>query len=192
MMGAQLVARVFAYWKHLPDRPFRLLTYMAHTTKDTHKAPTFYGGRESMAGALGLPERGTSSERMVSRAIALLVAEGAIERAYFGHYGKRSEYLLTLDRRAPKGDSTVTHKGDSGVMERVTPQSGKGDSGVPNRVTVESPLGTTEDEGRNTRGTSDQVTDVSGTRPSLRVIKSRDSDLDSARERLDAEAGGAS
>jgi hypothetical protein len=189
MMGAQLVARVFAHWTHLPDRPFRLLTFMAHITKDTNAAPTFYGGRERMAEALGIPPEGASAERMVSRAVAVLVSEGAVNRVYLGHAGKRSEYLLTLDKYPPKGDSSVIRKGDSGVGVRVTPESGKGDSGVPAGVTVESPLGTTEDLGRKTLGASDQVTDVSGTRVHRPVRgKADESRLALVRKRADDEA----
>jgi hypothetical protein len=186
MMGAQLVALTYAHWKHLPDRPFRLLTYMALVTKDTNAAPTFYGGRTAMAEALGLPDTDASSKRMVSRAIAVLVDAGAVKRVYMGHAGKRSEYLLTLSRFPKKDDSTVTQQGDSAVTVRVTPESGKGDSAVPERVTPQSPLGTTEEPQRNTRGARSRVTDSSGTRPNGRVAKSRNSDLDSARARLDA------
>lgn len=136
MMGAQLVSRVYTSWTHLPDRPFRLLAYMALIAKDTNAAPTYWGGRDSLAEALGYRDMTESTYRVVSRAISQLVEFGAIKRSYIGHANKRSEYLLTLQ----KGDTTVTHrvtpespKGGQISPERVTPESGKGDTTVTPR-----------------------------------------------------------
>lgn len=189
MMGAQLVNKCYTFWTDLPDRPFRLLAYMSLVAKDTNAKPTFWGGRASLAGALGLDPENPSSARMVSRAIAHLVDVGAVARAYVGHHNKRSEYLLTLDKMPKKGDSAVTHKGDSGVRRRVTPESAKGDSGVTLRVTGESPLGTTEDEGRSTRGTSPSDT-YSGVPRQTRPVRGKADEerLRLIRSRMDGEA----
>lgn len=189
MMGAQLVNKCYTFWTDLPDRPFRLLTYMSLVAKDTNAKPTFWGGRDSLAEALGLDPSSPSSARMVSRAIAHLVTAGAVARAYIGHHNKRSEYLLTLDKMPKKGDSSVTHKGDSGVRGRVTQESAKGDSPVTLRVTEESPLGTTEDEGRSTGGTSSSDT-YSGVPRETRPVRGKadETRLALVRQRADDEA----
>jgi hypothetical protein len=52
-MGAGSVALVYARWAHLPDRPFRLLVYMALVTLDDDDPPRYWAGRELLAAALG-------------------------------------------------------------------------------------------------------------------------------------------
>src|SRR5689334_11532228 len=99
MMGARLVSLAFTRWSHLPDRPFRLLTHMALIVKDQTPNPTYWGGRDAMCQALGIPTQDTSSHTAVKRAIRKLIDSGAIKRTYAGHVYKRSEYLLTLDER---------------------------------------------------------------------------------------------
>lgn len=148
-MGAAHVSAVYARWGHLPHRPFRLLVYMALIAKDSTPNPTFWGGRDGLCIGLGLPANDTG-HRVARRAIADLEAAGAIERAYTGHNGKRSEYTIVLG--SPKGDKGVPLKGqessDKGGQEsppkggqkrasRGTPVSGKGDTSVPPRNTEE-------------------------------------------------------
>ncbi|MFD1662437.1 hypothetical protein ACFSL4_30730 [Streptomyces caeni] len=53
MMGAGLVKAVYARWASLPHAPFRALVFMAVTAKDEDNPPCFWGGRESLALALG-------------------------------------------------------------------------------------------------------------------------------------------
>jgi len=52
-MGRENADAVFARWVHLPDRSFRLLVYMALRSRDEHRPPQFWGGREELAYALG-------------------------------------------------------------------------------------------------------------------------------------------
>ena len=140
MMGAQLTSRVFAYWTHLPDRPFRLLVHMSHLVKDTNEVPTYWGGRDAMAQALGLDVGTASTHTMVKRAIKKLIDEGAIRRTFDGHAGSRSEYRLTLER----GNSSVPLRGNKGDPQRgnaTDPHRGNSDD--PAGVTVASPQGTT-------------------------------------------------
>ena len=122
MMGAQLVSRVYTSWTHLPDRPFRLLAYMALIAHDSHKQPTFWGGRDDMCDALGMAEYTPSQYAMVKRAVRHLVTAGAIERAYIGHHGKRTEYRLLVQKGnsgvTPKGNSPVPPDGNSGVTPK--------------------------------------------------------------------------
>lgn len=133
-MGAALAVRVYVQWKHLPDRPFRVLVRMALMALDDDPDPKYFGGRELLIDALGLdPAKGTSG-RMATRAVSDLVKAGAIERTKSG--GRRMEYTLTLDRKpAPV---------------------------VPLPVAPPAPA-----------------------KPSLRVVKARNSNLKSARARLD-------
>lgn len=52
-MGSANVGLAYARWGHLPDRPFRLLAFMALVSLDEDDPPMFYKGREAMAVALG-------------------------------------------------------------------------------------------------------------------------------------------
>lgn len=103
-MGAAHVSAVYAQWSGLPDRPFRLLAYMALIAKDSTPEPTYWGGRDGLCIALGLDHTPTSY-RIARRAVADLEAAGALRRTYVGHAGKRSEYRVILG--SPKEDTTV-------------------------------------------------------------------------------------
>ena len=148
-MGARHVAAAFAQWGSLPDRPFRLLAYMALVAKDSTAQPTYWGGRDGLCVGLGV-EATPSGHRVARRAIADLEAAGAIERKYVGHSRKRSEYRLVLT--PAKGDATVPlspaddpgeaddeggrtspPKGGQIRSERGTDSVEKGDTSVPPR-----------------------------------------------------------
>lgn len=130
-MGANLVKAVFVNWRHLPDQPFRLLTFMALTCPDARKQPTYYGGRESLALNIGM-EDDEAGFRAVKRCVAILIARGAIERAYQGHGGKRSEYTLKVRNTEPQGATGCTPQGAT----ESTPQ---GYNERPNRGTSDVP-----------------------------------------------------
>jgi hypothetical protein len=116
MMGAQLVARVYVHWAALPDRPFRLLVHMALVVKDASTVPTYWGGRDAMAQALGLAPS-PAAHQSVKRAMRAIIASGAAEIGYHGHAGKRTEYVLTLDPTATK--KGVTHRPAEGVTSET-------------------------------------------------------------------------
>ena len=164
-MGYQLVARCYTSWTGLPDRPFRLLCYMALLCRDDDPIPTFWAGREALADALGL-DSSESAHRVTRRAIASLVSAGALERLRSGGRGRRAEYRLLIER-----------KGDTSVLLRGTPESAlgghrsppQGDTRVRLRGTQESPPLTTE-QNRGVQEEEHQLPDVSVTGPSLRVV----------------------
>lgn len=136
-MGAQLVAATFANWRTLNDRPFRLLAHMALTCLDDAKKPTYYGGRDQMAWAIGA-EPNSAGWQAAHRCIAELVDAGAIERALYGHSGKRSEYVLNVGRRARKG---VTESIPTGDAKGVTESIAKGVTESSERVSLSDPVG---------------------------------------------------
>lgn len=148
-MGARHVAAAFAQWGSLPDRPFRLLAYMALVAKDATVEPAYWGGRDGLCLGLGI-EPTPNGHRIARRAIRDLVEAGAIERRYVGHSTKRSEYRLILT--ATKGDGSVplcgTHSTSDDETEgghesppkggHLSPKRGtqaveKGDTTVPPR-----------------------------------------------------------
>ena len=148
-MGARHVAAAFAQWGSLPDRPFRLLAYMALVAKDSTAQPTYWGGRDGLCVGLGV-EATPSGHRVARRAIADLEAAGAIERKYVGHSRKRSEYRLVLtpakgdggvplspadnpDEADAEGGRTSPPKGGQIRSERGTDLVEKGDTSVPPR-----------------------------------------------------------
>jgi hypothetical protein len=137
MMGAQLVAATFANWRKLNDRPFRLLAHMALTCLDDAKKPTYYGGRDQMAWAIGA-EPNAAGWQAAHRCIAELVKSGAIERVLYGHSGKRSEYVLNVGRRAGKG---VTESIPNPEAQGVTQSIAKGVTQSTERVSLSDPIG---------------------------------------------------
>lgn len=143
MMGAKLVACAFTHYRHLPDRPFRLLVHMCLIAKDTDKRSKYFGGRSMLAESLGLDPDAPSSAPMVSRAIAALVADGAVDRANIGRVGQRAEYWLKVATPRIEGNSTVTQRVTLEANGRVTPESREGNSRVKKSVTPELPQGST-------------------------------------------------
>ncbi|WNB84526.1 hypothetical protein [Cellulomonas sp. ATA003] len=119
-MGATNVKLAYGRWGHLPDRPFRLLAYMANVAHDTDSpgitARRFWGGRDDLAYALGrgilppAPESDDDSPEAVqarkarhaayvavSTAMTCLRKAGAIRPVTRGRSGRRAEYELVLD-----------------------------------------------------------------------------------------------
>lgn len=69
-MGIRSIRLVWVRWAHLPDRSFRVLSYMAFRVRDEDDPPTFWGGREELAYSLGRmvppePEPSDTSARAV-------------------------------------------------------------------------------------------------------------------------------
>ena len=169
MMGAQLVSRVFVYWSDLPDRPFRLLVHMALTVKDATKEPTYWGGRDALAQALGL-EPGEAAYQSVKRALRQITEAGAARIGVHGHAGRRTEYVLTLDREG------VTERPARGSVN--DPLSGsvndpqRGSLSDPSGGHPPTPLGTTEDAQRNTAGDKSPLKVIVSSRLAARVEES--------------------
>jgi hypothetical protein len=158
---------------------------MALIVKDSTKKPTYWGGRDAMAQALGMPP-GEPAYQSVKRAVRQIVAAGAAEIAIHGHAGKRTEYVLTLTgkgvtERPARGSLNDPHSGSP-----TDPQRGSlSDPSAGHSVT---PQGTTEGSTEE-NGEEPHLDSYSGVgRATPRIDKSRNSDLDRVRERLDAEA----
>lgn len=188
-MGAQLVSRVYTSWSHLPDRPHRLLCHMALIVKDASMEPTYWGGRDAMAQALGL-EPGPAAYQSVKRAVRQIIDAGAARIVLHGHAGKRTEYRLTLDgkgvtERPARGSLTDPHSGSVNDPHR-------GSLSEPSGGHSATPLGTTQGGTEDNREEQHLVTYSAVVALAPRLAKSRNSNLDGVRERLDAEAGGAS
>ena len=192
-MGATRAAQVFACWSHLHDRPFRLLVHMALTVKDATKDPTYWGGREAMADMLGATGSDRARHQTVKRAIQQLIAAGAIELAYHGHAGKRSEYRLTLDnfpREKGAADRTPTdeERGTKNDPHRGTASEQKGGHSVSKRGSVSVPPRNNRGEGQENG--EEEISPQKVTTPSAAVERARtpESRLSLVRERADREA----
>lgn len=147
-MGYGNVSLVYARWGHLPDRPHRLLGYMALRSRDEDDPPRFYEGREACALALGKmtppePAAGDKTPRAVeirkmrrndfeavAVAIRVLIREGAITQAVAPGPGRNAVYDLNI--------GLATGKGYPGERDRVTPASVQGYPGQQVRVTPAS------------------------------------------------------
>jgi hypothetical protein len=121
-MGAGNVKAVYGWWGHLPDRPFRLLAFMALTAKDDATPPTYWGGRESMAVGIGrdvptgdddaaAKERHATFEA-VRWTVNKLIKAGAVERTRAASPGRTAEYALIL-RPAMTQTQSVPNDPDS-------------------------------------------------------------------------------
>lgn len=151
-MGSELVRLAFARWNHLPDRAFRLLAFMALVTMDDDEAPAYWGGRESLAMALGRmtpaePARSDSSARAnefrkarradfeaVKAGIRELISAGVITCGQLPAPGRNAVYLLHLDARTGKAEPVE--------RGRLTLSTGQGEPVEQGRVTL--PLTTKE------------------------------------------------
>lgn len=189
MMGAQLVSRVYVTWSHLPDRQHRLLCHMALIVKDATQVPTYWGGRDRMAEALGLPAGTPATNQTLKVTVRRLIDAGAIKRVYTGHSKKRSEYQLTLER----GNAANPLRGNES-----NPQMGnatnpliaeRGTDSLPEGVTPRTPLGTTE-EGRTAEFREDTtpVSEDPSPDPLVRTAKASAKRRDYLRAVLDGEA----
>lgn len=104
-MGAQLVSLMLAHWApQLNDRCFRVLTRMALTALDRDQGLTpaahYFGGEELLILTLKAERDGSeaAARRTVRRAIADLIALGAIERVTKGYPGHNAVFKLLLER----------------------------------------------------------------------------------------------
>ena len=144
-MGAAHVAQVYTHWAHLPDRPFRALAYMALVAKDSTKEPSFWGGRDALALALGLDmERGADVLKL-KRAVRVLKDSGAITTTYLGHANQRSEYRIYPEKgvtgRPPKGSLDAPLRGSLDDPLRGSYMTPKGVTGCPKGGHGVTPLG---------------------------------------------------
>lgn len=139
-MGYGNVKAVYGVWGDLPDGAFRLLAYMALIAKDEDDPPRFYGGRETLAYALGwaVEDKRTTDPveiakreqafKSVHRTLGILKKAGAITTLVAAAPGRTAEYGLNLTvLRSPKNWSRSRqrlrkngdHSGPSGTPETV-------------------------------------------------------------------------
>lgn len=144
-MGYQNMGLVFARWGHLPDRPFRLLMFMALRSLDEDDPPRFYEGREAAAFAIGKlvpeePAAGDESDRAqefrkarrndfeaVKVATRALIKAGVISIIEPSAPGRNAVYGLHL--------LASTGKGYPAQRGRLTPATGKTYPGEQGGVT---------------------------------------------------------
>jgi hypothetical protein len=143
-MGAGNVKAVYALWADLPDRPFRVLAYMALTAKDADDPPKFWGGRESLAVAIGRKVSPNDSEasvrttfRAVRSAVKQLIEADAIKLDRHHAPGVPARYALQL--RPNRGDLLTPEQGGLAAPNRGDLTSQQGGLAAPTGVTY-SPL----------------------------------------------------
>lgn len=96
MMGAGLAKAAFSAANTLRVRehaPVRLFVYMAIIAVDADPHPSFYGGREALAFALGAP-RDDAGYRSVKKAVRALSKHGLIDLRERPGRGRRARYNL--------------------------------------------------------------------------------------------------
>jgi hypothetical protein len=137
-MGAGNVKLVFAHWAHLDGQAFKVLTYMALTTKDADQPPRYWDRWETLAVAIGrlVPDEREGDEnarlerqaalRAVNRATAELVTAGALSVIHRSSPGRNTVYELSLtgpgtldaDRRVNKPRRSMERSTVSGRNTR--------------------------------------------------------------------------
>jgi hypothetical protein len=162
---------------------------MAHIAKDTNPVPIYWAGRDDLAEALGLAPS-EASYQAVKRAVRQIVQAGAVEIEYLGHATKRTEYRLTLDKMPhKKGVTQSTPRGSvSDPLRGSVEAPHRGSLSDPAGGQSVTPQGTTEGGTEENWEESHLVTYSGVGRTTSRIAKSRNSNLDSARKRTDAEA----
>lgn len=108
-MGANYAEAAIEQWaSQLDGKPLVALIRMALVVPDAKKEPTYWGGWETLAHALGANMAWDSdssdeaerlrrnAQRAVERVVKRLVEVGAIQRVGRGHAGRQAEYLLNL------------------------------------------------------------------------------------------------
>jgi len=138
-MGASNVAAVYTHWRKLPDRAFRLLTYMALVSMDRDMPPRYFGGVDPLVEALGRDLPATHADRVaVSGALTQLARVGAVSRATTPARGRRAEYALHLTHQAQPDEQArlilTTHQADADTCQAQ-----------PGPKEEQEPLGTLEE-----------------------------------------------
>lgn len=130
-MGAGNVKAVYGLWGHLPDRPFRLLAFMALTAKDDDQPPCFWGGRETLAVGLGrdVPTGDDAASKRARHAafeavrssLSQLVTAGAIKRTRSASPGRTAKYELILKFGMAQAEPAPNGTGESCPSTQANP-----------------------------------------------------------------------
>lgn len=142
VMGIRNVNAAFAYWSHLPDRPFRVLVRMCQIANDDTR--TYYGGQEMLAQGIGLdvPEmphedQATPEERdrihkvredafrKVRRGMQTLTDAGVVSLLNTPRVGVRANYAINAHNppeQVKKRPPRVVDDKKEQVTERPTEQ----------------------------------------------------------------------
>jgi hypothetical protein len=176
-MGYQNVQLVFAHWTHLPDRPFRLLTFMALKAQDDERM--FWAGREACAVALGRmtpPEPGPDDKsktaheyrklrhanfEAVRNATQPLLETNAIWVVQASSPFNNAKYLLNLAARTPQAEPAEHHRRDLRTPQAEPAEHHRRD--LPpnmNPPTGGNSINTTERSNSSQSGTSPGVDDL--------------------------------
>jgi len=126
------VLRVYHSWRHLDDRPFRVLAYMALRARDHDAEPWYGAGHDELALialglAMGTERERDAGHRTVRRAFTVLHKAGAIRTARHARPGRQATYRLFLDG--------PTQDGERPVNNPIT-QDGERPMTIPERRTV--------------------------------------------------------
>lgn len=103
-MGAQLVGQAIEH--HLPrcrtQTARTVLLVMAHSAHDGDRRPTYFGGSDFLAQAIGGAVLGVATDagkRAVKRAIAELVQLGLVRQEQQTNRSRNRRWVLHLDQR---------------------------------------------------------------------------------------------
>lgn len=158
-MGGRLVKAAYAEWGgRVPLLPLHVLVVMSVTAKDDDAEPSFWGGHDSLAVALGREPTPTAI-RSIREAVGVLKIAGAITPVGRPAPGRQARYRLHVGRSAPyveqrKNKSQVAqppvNNRPSGLpMQVPEPPRNVGGSGAATQVAQTPPEEPEGAKGRN-------------------------------------------
>lgn len=103
-MGYHMEQAAWAVWSDLPDRPFRVLMFIAHSLPDPEPGepcPDWFGNPDRLAPAIGALDQIDGKQRRtvlnkISRAMVALVDAGALTVVRRASPGNRARYGVQL------------------------------------------------------------------------------------------------
>lgn len=171
LMGGGNVSLVLARWAHLPDPAFRCLVMMANVVHDDDQNPTWWGGREALAVALGRkvpPDAGHKRDckcidclarraafQAVKHAVAQLVTASAVSLVKSPRTGRRAEYRLNLGYAPPTPEVEAASTPQGQVPPTPQGQGGPTPKEQTGGVTEEDQRGPTSPEATTSPGSVD-------------------------------------
>jgi hypothetical protein len=162
-MGIGNVKRVYAQWGTLPEKPFRVLVWMAAVSLDHDDPPLYFAGRDTLVFAMGrtLPDADDEASglqreaayRALKRVMRTLKSHGAVSVVRRGGSGRYATYALCLAAQQGVGHRPpIERQGDGDrPPKRVTDHPPEGDVQRPVGGRSPSPIGEEEQRRINSR-----------------------------------------
>ena len=133
--------------------PVRAFVFMANTAVDSDPHPSYFGGRDALAGALAVPHT-ESGYHAVKRAVTYLTRHGILSVASKGAPGRNTRYLLLDGEGGPLRPATGAAQRPVNNSEQGPLSDGTGAAQRPEQGTLSGPLRRKEEKEEETRASA--------------------------------------